>query len=185
VRHRYQLGDRLVVGWVGVLRDWHGLELLLDVVKELPDVHLLVVGDGPGRTALDQHAVAAGIADRVTVTGRIPHADMPDFIAAMDVAVVADERTGVASPMKLLEYMAMGTAVIAPAMDNIRDVVIDRVNGLLFDTGSRSALLAGVRELSDNRALRASLGANARASVEREHTWTGVAGRILERVQVT
>jgi glycosyltransferase involved in cell wall biosynthesis len=185
VRHRYQLGDRLVVGWVGVLRDWHGLELLLDVVKELPDVHLLVVGDGPGRTALDQHAVAAGIADRVTVTGRIPHADMPDFIAAMDVAVVADERTGVASPMKLLEYMAMGTAVIAPAMDNIRDVVTDRVNGVLFDTGSRSALLARVRELSEDRGLRQSLGANARASVERERTWTRIAARILERVRVT
>ena len=182
VRRRYALADRLVVGWVGVLRDWHGLELLLDSVGQLPDVHLLVVGDGPGRTALDRRAQAEGIADRVTVTGRIAHEEMPDFIAAMDIAVVADERTGVASPMKLLEYMAMGTAVIAPAMDNIRDVVTDRVNGLLFEPGSREALLACLRELRDDRALRTSLGGNARVSVERDRTWTRIAAGILGRV---
>ena len=185
VRSRYGLGDRLVVGWVGVLRDWHGLELLLDAIGQLPDVHLLVVGDGPGRAALDERARAADVAGRVTVTGRVAHDEMPHFIAAMDVAVVADERTGVASPMKLLEYMAMGTAVIAPAMDNIRDVVTDRENGLLFAPGNRDALLVCLRELRDDHALRASLGANARASVERDRTWTRIAGRILDRVRVT
>ena len=184
VRGRYGLTDRTVVGWVGVLRDWHGLELLLDSVARLPDVHLLVVGDGPGRDAVDRQARNAGIADRVTVTGRIAHEEMPHFIAAMDIAAVADERTGVASPMKLLEYMAMGTAVIAPAMDNIRDIVTDRVNGLLFEAGNREALLATIRELRDDRALRASLGAHARASVERDRTWTAIAARILDRVRV-
>ena len=184
VRGTYGLADRTVVGWVGVLRDWHGLELLLDSVARLPDVHLLVVGDGPGRDAVDRQARNAGIADRVTVTGRIAHEEMPHFIAAMDIAAVADERTGVASPMKLLEYMAMGTAVIAPAMDNIRDIVTDRVNGLLFEAGNREALLASIRELRDDRALRASLGANARASVERDRTWTAIAARILDRVRV-
>jgi glycosyltransferase involved in cell wall biosynthesis len=185
VRRRYALGNRLVVGWVGVLREWHGLELLLDAIAQLSDVHLLVVGDGPGRAALDRQAQAAGIADRVTVTGRIAHDEMPHFVAAMDIAVVADERTGVASPMKLLEYMAMGTAVIAPAMDNIRDVVTDRVDGLLFEAGSRQALLAAMRELRDDRALRASLGANARASVARDRTWTRIAERVLNRLQGT
>jgi glycosyltransferase involved in cell wall biosynthesis len=86
--------------------------------------------------------------------------------------------------MKLLEYMAMGTAVIAPAMDNIRDVITDRVNGLLFEAGRRDALLACLQELRDDRALRASLGANARGSVERDHTWTTIAARILKRVRV-
>jgi len=118
----------------------------------------------------------------VTVTGRIPHDEMPHFIAAMDIAVVADERTGVASPMKLLEYMAMGRAVVAPAMDNIRDVVSDRVNGLLFEAGSREALSACLRELHDDRGLRAALGASARASVERDRTWTRIADGILARV---
>lgn len=185
VRRRYELANRLVVGWVGVLRDWHGLELLLDSIGQLPEVHLLVVGDGPGRAAFDRRAREAGIADRVTVTGRIEHDEMPHFIAAMDIAVVAGERTGVASPMKLLEYMAMGTAVIAPAMDNIRDVVTHRVNGLLFEPGSREALMAALRELQNDRVLRASLGANARASVEHGRTWTQIAAGILDRVRVT
>ena len=87
--------------------------------------------------------------------------------------------------MKLLEYLAMGTAVIAPAMDNIRDVVTDRVNGLLFEPGSREALMAALRELQNDRVLRASLGANARASVEHGRTWTQIAAGILDRVRVT
>ena len=182
VRTRFGLDGRLVVGWAGVLRDWHGLELLLDAVGRLPGVALLVVGDGPGRDVFEAKAAAAGVADRVVVTGRVPHEEMPHFIAAMDIAVVADDRTGVASPMKLLEYMAMGVAVVAPAMDNIRDVLTEGVNGLLFEAGSSDALLSCLRQLHDDPALRAALGAAAQRSVRSERTWTRIASDILQRM---
>jgi len=182
VRTRFGLDGRLVVGWAGVLRDWHGLELLLEAVGRLPGVALLVVGDGPGRDVFEAKAAAAGVADRVVVTGRVPHEEMPHFIAAMDIAVVADDRTGVASPMKLLEYMAMGVAVVAPAMDNIRDVLTEGVNGLLFEAGSSDALLSCLRQLHDDPALRAALGAAAQRSVRSERTWTRIASDILQRM---
>jgi glycosyltransferase involved in cell wall biosynthesis len=123
VRGRYGLGDALVIGWTGVLREWHGLELLLDAVSRVPGARLLIVGDGPARTAVQSRAEALGIGERVIITGRVPHTEVPDHVAAMDVAVVAHDRTGVASPMKLLEYMAMAKAVVAPQLDNVRDVV--------------------------------------------------------------
>ena len=179
VRETYRLQGRFVVGWVGVLRNWHGLELLLEAVRDIPEALVLVVGDGPDRAAVEGLAAATGLSTRLVVTGRVPHARMPDYIAAMDVAVVADDRTGVASPMKLLEYMAMGRAVVAPALDNIRDLVTDGESGLLFAPGDASALRARLRELLNEPSLRTALGSAARESILTSRTWRAVAGEVL------
>jgi glycosyltransferase involved in cell wall biosynthesis len=171
VRALWRLNRRLTIGWSGILREWHGVELLLEALSELPDVQLLLVGDGPARMGVERRAAALGVADRVTITGRIPHAEMPDYVAAMDIAVVADERTGVASPMKLLEYMSMGRAVIAPRMENVEDIVRHDVNGLLFTPGSASELAAALRHLAQHDTTRAALGRRARADIQRERNW--------------
>ena len=182
-RQRYALANRLVVGWVGVLRDWHGLDLLVEAARDVPDAHLLIVGDGPHRSAIETRISGLGLAGRVTITGRIAHDDMPEHVAAMDVAVVAGERTGVASPMKLLEYMAMGKPVAAPALDNIRDVVEDRVTGMLFQPGDQRDLRTVLTVLAGDAALRASLGARARQSIEAGRTWPQIAQQILALVE--
>lgn len=179
VRRRFGLGSRFVVGWTGVVREWHGLELLLDAVARLPGTHLLIVGDGPGRPGFEQRAGELGLASRLSITGRIDHERMPDYIAAMDACVVADERTRIASPMKLLEYMAMGKAVVAPDLANIRDVVVDRHNGLLFVHGEAASLTACLRSLVDDRALCVHLGAAARETVVTKRTWRQVASTAL------
>ncbi len=103
VRAQYALDAHLVVGWTGVLREWHGLELLLDALTRVPGARLLIVGDGPARAAIQTRAATLGMSDRVIVTGRVPHDTVADYVAAMDIAVVAHDRMGVASPMKLLE----------------------------------------------------------------------------------
>ena len=179
VRTRHQLGDHLVLGWTGILRDWHGLERLIDALHALPDARLLIVGDGPARPAVEQHASAIGVRDRVIITGRIPHDQVPDHLAAMNVAVVAGERTGVASPMKLLEYMAMGLAVLAPDSDNLRDIVSPDVDGFLFSQSVRSSMEARLTELARNHALRRRLGSSARQKVVTSHNWEAIASRIL------
>lgn len=178
VRARYGLGDHLVLGWTGILRDWHGLERLIDALRSLPDARLLIVGDGPSRPAVERHASALGVRDRVVISGRVPHDQVPHFLAAMNVAVVAGERTGVASPMKLLEYMAMGLAVLAPAADNIRDIVDDGADGLLF-TEADSSLEARLLELAGSDALRRRLGARARDKVLQQRNWRSIAARVL------
>src|SRR5690606_27613788 len=115
-------------GFSGILRPWHGLELLLEAFARLaagdPRLHLLIVGDGPIRGELDAAIAARQLQDRVTITGRVPHAEVRDYVALMDVAV-SPRATFYASPMKVLEYMAMGKAIVAPAMDNLRDILTD------------------------------------------------------------
>lgn len=179
VRFRHHLGTALTIGWAGVVREWHGLELLLEALVSVPDAHLLLVGDGPARPAFERRASALGLASRVVVTGRIPHAQMSDHLAAMDIAVVANDGTGVASPMKLLEYMAMGLAVVAPSLDNIRDLVTDDTNGLLFTPGDSGSLAAVLRRLSGDESLRQRLGRSARLTVEQERNWRLNAERVI------
>jgi len=180
VRERHGLGTALVVGWTGVLRDWHGLELLLDALAPLHDTRLLIVGDGPARAALEARAAALGISDRVIVTGRVPHESMRDYLAAMDIAVVAHDRTGVASPMKLIEYMAMRKAVVAPRLDNIRDVVHDHETGLLFIPGDVTSLTSVLRRLEGDGLLRSTLGQQAREAILSTRNWRRNAEGVLE-----
>lgn len=173
-------GPGLVLGWSGGLRQWHGLDLLLEALALLPaTVRLLVVGDGPARPAVEARAAQLGITNRVFITGLVPRDAMPSYVAAMDVGVVADERTGVASPMKLLEYMAMAKAVVAPDLPNIRDVVTDDRTGLLFQPGRADDLGKAVGRLEAGSA-RARLGHAARALIVSERNWQAIARHVLD-----
>jgi len=96
---------------------------------------------------------------------------MPRYIAALDVAVASDDRTGFASPMKILEYMAMAKPVVAPRMPNIEDLIRDGEDGVLFTPGDSHELMSTLRRLQDDRALRERLGTAARAKIERERNW--------------
>lgn len=182
IRARYRLGRGLVIGWTGVLREWHGLELLLDAVARLPEAHLLIVGDGPARDALAHRATALGMADRLTVTGRVGHAEVPEHVRDMDIAVVASDRTGVASPMKLLEYMAMGRAVVAPSLPNVTDVVTHGENGWLFPPDDAAGLHEALRTLAADAELRQRLGSAARRTIVEARNWVSIAELVVHRV---
>ena len=179
VQQRHGLADRPTIGWVGILREWHGLELLVDAVAAVPEAQLLLVGDGPSKPAILERAAALNLTERVIITGRVDHDDVPDYVAAFDVAVVADERTGVASPMKLIEYMALGRLVAAPRLDNIRDLIDEEQDGLLFTQGSVAELTMVLRRAVDDPELRARLGRRARRKVEEERNWRAIARQAL------
>ena len=182
IRAQYGLGDATVVGWAGILREWHGLEGLLQACAPLPNARLFIVGDGPARGTLEAEARRLGVEGRLVISGRMPHEAMPDCIAAMDIAVVAGEKTGVASPMKLLEYMAMGVPAVAPRIDNIRDLVEDGVDALLFEPGNIGDLSARLSQLASDVALRRALGTAARSKIERQRNWCAVAREVLAMV---
>ena len=117
--------------------------------KELPDVHLLIVGDGPARAAVEEAARKAGTADRVHVTGAVKRPDMPDHIAAFDIAL-QPAATPYASPMKVFEYLAMGKPCIACDQPNLREILDDGESGLFFTPGDH----AGLAQAAHGTALR-------------------------------
>jgi len=185
VRRRYEVGDSVLLGFVGGLSAWHRLDLLFEVFARLRrrdlDVRLMIVGDGVEREALVELARRLGVLDRTQFVGRVSHADIPSHLAAMDIGVVPHSNE-YRSPIKLFEYMGQGRAVVAPRTEPIAEVVQDGVNGLLFEPGQADGLCQALERLTKDASLRSRLGAQARQDVLRKHTWTQNARAVLGRL---
>jgi glycosyltransferase involved in cell wall biosynthesis len=186
VRERYGLEeDAIVVGFAGSLKPWHGTDLLIEAFAELraarPKVRLLIVGEGPEEDALKAQAKHLGLEGAVVFTGRVDHEAMPDYLAALDIAVAPyrDLSGFYFSPLKLYEYMAARLAVVASDAGEIGELVNDGVNGLLFAPGDEPQLSARLLRLVDDEALRRTLGEVAREEAER-HSWTANARAIVD-----
>jgi glycosyltransferase involved in cell wall biosynthesis len=180
VRARLGLGlQDLVLGFVGFVRPWHDLAMAVEALPLLPQTaHIVVVGDGPGCESLVRRAEAAGVAERLHLVGRVPHEEVSAYVSAFDVALQT-AATPYASPLKLFEYMAFSLPIVAPDQANIREVLTDGVEALLFPPGDAGALAKALNRLAADPELRQQLGAAARKRLEETpFTWTGAARRI-------
>ncbi len=177
------LEGKLVLGFTGFVREWHRLDRVIDLLaKEEGGVqrHLLLVGDGPARESLEQHAEKLGISDRVTITGVVERDQVADYVAAFDVALQPDV-VEYASPLKLFEYLALGRAIVAPDTANIREVLVHEDNALLFNADNLAAFPAAVERFCKDDKLRQRLGDKARETIsERGFTWDNNAQRVVE-----
>jgi glycosyltransferase involved in cell wall biosynthesis len=81
--------------------------------------------------------------------------------------------------MKIVEYMAMGKAIVAPDMENIRDLLTPDRNGILFKPEDVSSLTHALGRATDDAGLRCRLGTNARKEIERHRTWLDNARRVI------
>jgi glycosyltransferase involved in cell wall biosynthesis len=175
------LAGRIVLGFSGYMREWHGLDGLIEALAMpgLPDsAHLLLVGDGPARIALAAKVAALGLDNRVTFAGNVPRDEIGRYIAAFDIAL-QPRAVAYASPLKLFEYMAAGKAIVAPDQPNIREALTDRDSALLFAPDDRAAMLAAILTLASDPDLRRRLGAAARRQIDqRGFTWAANARRV-------
>jgi glycosyltransferase involved in cell wall biosynthesis len=178
------LGERLVLGFTGFVREWHGLDRVVDLVAERADkdsgLHLLIVGDGPARETLQARARERGIVDRITVTGVVDRDRVPDYVAAFDIAL-QPAVVPYASPLKLFEYLAMGRAIVAPATPNLAEILTDGQNALLFDPGRPDAMPRAIERILNDPELRRRIADGARATIARRKlTWSNNAQRVVE-----
>lgn len=180
VRTRYGLDDRVVLGFTGFMRPWHGIDRIIRFVaahSELP-VHALLAGDGPARLELEALARALGVAHRVTFAGLIGRAEIAHVVATFDVALQPDV-VPYASPLKLFEYMVLGRAIVAPGRPNIREILTDGTDALLFDPDTPEGFETALLRLCHDGALRDRLGQGARATIDgRGLTWDRNAERV-------
>lgn len=185
-KKRLNLDDRLVLGFTGFVREWHRMDRVIDFIAESdPDlrVHLHLVGDGPARPELVAQAHRRNVADRLTVTGVVPRDQVAKHVAAFDVALNLDV-VPYALALKLFEYLAMGRAIIAHDWPNIREILTDRQNAILFDPDIPGAFHAALDHLCRDESLRQRLGENARQTIdEKRLTWDANAERVEELCQ--
>ncbi len=175
--------DRIVLGFTGFVRSWHGLDTVIDLIARADDPRLLlyIVGDGPGRAELEAHAGRLGVGHRLRFAGLVARDSVADHVAAFDIALQPSV-TPYASPLKLFEYLALGRPVVAPASANILEILEDGKTALLFTPGDTASFGERIERLCADAALREQIGAAGRRLIEeRDLTWDGNAAR-LERL---
>jgi len=185
VRERFGLGDNFTVGWAGSFRSFHGLDTLIEafaqLLTEAPEARLLLVGAGAAREDLELLTRRLRV-DRSTIfTGAVSHSEVPELVAAMDVAVVSAPRDAGFhySPQKLREYMAAGTPVVAAKVPDICRFARDGREILLFDPGDGVGLAGQLATLHRDPALRAAIGHAGRTLVVAGATWDAQLDRLV------
>lgn len=172
----------VVIGFVGSIFPYHGVDRLLDSFAELCacrrdiSLKLLMVGDGEILPELKQKAGELGISSRVIFTGNVPYSEVHAYISCMDICVLANSKW-YCSPIKIFEYGALGKAVVSINTVAVRDVMSDGETGLLIDTAQD--LTSTLRRLVDNPELRKKLALNWKVRVVKNHTWNAMAAEIL------
>ncbi|MCB1802916.1 MAG: glycosyltransferase family 4 protein [Gammaproteobacteria bacterium] len=184
VRQRFGLDGKRVVGFVGWVREWHGIEDLVRGMPQWPghlaDVHLLIIGDGPARADIESAAIECGVAERVHITGAVAHGDIVEYLAAIDVAL-QPAATVYASPMKIFEYLAMAKPVVAVDQHNTREILEAGVNALFFPPNDRPAFVAAVQEIFSDQARLDDMSRAARETIfARDYLWDSNAKKVVE-----
>ena len=182
-------GDGPILGFVGGLRPWHGVQylpqLLTRLIPDYPDLKLVIVGDGQMRAELESDLQALGVAQHAIFTGARSHTEIPDLIRSFDIALAPYPDTDhefYFSPLKLFEYMGCGVPVIASDIGQIADVVSHGETGLLYSPGDIDALTRSCQELLADPQRRQRMGLKAAALIHEQYTWDHNATRVIEIV---
>ena len=192
---RRDLGIRaqdLVVCFLGTFSYWHGVAVLEQAIRSLLDKtknagraqKFLLIGDGPLAPQLRSELEPYTRDGSVIFTGAIPHQAVRAYLDAADILVsphvpMPGGRPFFGSPTKLFEYMAMGKAIAASALDQIADVLEHGRTALLVKPGDPGELAESIQRLAADAQLRAELGRNARETALARHTWRRNARRVL------
>ncbi|HET9242313.1 MAG TPA: glycosyltransferase [Gaiella sp.] len=153
----------MTLGAAGRLTAQKALGDALAALAHVPEVELLVLGDGPERPALERNAVELGVADRVRFLGAGSRDDVLRLFRAVDAALLTSAWENL--PHTLLEALAVGTPVVATAVGGVPEIVRDGENGLLVPPGDRDALAGAIERVARDDGLRGRLAAAAAPSV--------------------
>ncbi len=157
--------EDLRVGLVGRLAPEKGVDIFLEAVSRLapnyPKVEFVVAGDGPERAELAALLDKLNLHDHATLLGQ--QTDMPAFYRSLDVMVSASRQEGL--PMALLEGMAHSLPIVATAVGEVPQVVVNGGTGFLVEPGSPEALARSIETLLHNEGLRERFGQAGRQRV--------------------
>lgn len=185
VRQRHGLVDKKVVGYVGSFWPGNDLITLLKawqlVESQCSEAALLLVGYGAQFEPSQQLSARLGLKNCIWV-GQVPHDRVPNYITAMDVAVgpYVKEAVRFVSPLKVIEYAALGRPVVATSGGQIKEIIEDGVTGYTYEAGSAEELADHILTLLANPEAAAEMGSQAKRLMEEWYSWDRIAAKVLQ-----
>ena len=178
LQEKHGLAGKTVIGFIGSFYAYEGLDLLLDalpaMLRQRPDISVLLVGGGPQQDSLRAQAERLGLTGQVIFTGRVPHEDVGRYYDLIDILAYPRHRmrlTDLVTPLKPLEAMAQGKLFVASDVGGHRELIEHDRTGILFRAGDRDSLAEAVLGLLDSPARWPALRANGRQYVESVRNW--------------
>ncbi len=169
--------------FVGSFYGWHGILDLIDAFakarRQTQNIHLTLVGDGIERARCEVRLQELGLSDSATLTGWLPKHEVSERLLAADVGVApyAKIENFYFEPVKVLDYMAHGLAIIASDQGQISMMLENEEDALLVEPGNVDALADAIVQLANEEILRRSFGERAKAKAP---TWAQTAEAVLE-----
>ena len=186
LRHRLGIDQQVVCGYVGAFVYWHGIDRFVQAIaprlKQAPHLLLLLVGDGVVYQQIEQTIQHYQLQDQIILTGRVPHEQVRDYIAAMDFGILPDSNE-YGSPMKLFEMMSMGVASVCPDFPPIAEVVQSKQTGWLFAAKELSEAVDQVLWLADHVDQVRQVGQAAAQYIRTQRQWTHNAQAVLNLIE--
>ncbi|MEW6380571.1 MAG: glycosyltransferase family 4 protein [bacterium] len=185
IKDKYHLHGKKIIGFIGSMAPYHGLNYLIEASKEVvqqeKNVIFLLIGSfrkEEAKKAVLDEIDNYGLQDYFLFTGKVNYLDIPSYIDCMDICVLPSGNNWYGSPIKLFEYGARGKLVIAGRLSPIEDVIEDSREGILFDPKSPKDLarkiLYALREHDNIK----DMGLQLQRKISANHTWAHNASRI-------
>jgi glycogen(starch) synthase len=182
-RLRDHAADTINLLWVGRFVKGKGVEYIVQamgiLVKERPDLHLTLVGEGPERDCICELIESLGLSDNVSIIDFVPYDKMPRVFQDSDIFVLPSLHEGV--PRTALEAMSCGLPVVISDFSHLRDLIDG--GGLMFPKKDVQALADSLRILINDDDKRAKMGRKAREKIVREYSWERTVAGTLDVYQ--
>lgn len=180
------LEGKTVIGFIGSLTKYEGLEFLIDAVdglaKKGSPVALLIVGDGPYAGGLKDKLGTMGNPGHVKMTGRVPFSEVERYYSIVDILPFPRRDFDVCRyvpPLKILEAMAMEKCVMISSLAPLLEMVTDGETGVVVKPDDVVSLSSGLEELLTNPDRIRLLGRQAGVWVREERSWESVSNKVL------
>lgn len=173
--------DKFTLITVCRLVSWKGLPDLIMCVKNNSHLCLKIVGTGPEKNKLMQLAADFGIQDRVVFVGQLISSEVQKELQKSDLFILNSEYEGL--PHVVLEAMAAGIPVVASKVGGTPELVIDRYNGLLVESGNISSLDTAIQECYSSVDLRKLLVSNAFETLRTKFTQEAMLKQYFEEIE--
>jgi len=185
VRERFGITKPLIL-YLGQLHGGQYVELFIRTAEKLisdyhQDLSFMIVGDGYMANELKKMVSRLGLGGSVIFAGAVSHELVPQYIAAADICVACfeeNEVTSCKSPLKVVEYLASGKAIVASGVGEVPEMLQD--SGVLTTPGDAGSLASGIIRVLSEPGLKDKIQKSARRRAEEKYNWEVTASNLLK-----